>query len=288
MKKILSLIILLICSIGLLNAQEDFIVVSDSSVLPLIRQSVKKPIAFVIPVDGTAFSIWRYVPTSSSSLGDNVVATFTGTGRWLKVEYTGNIRSLSATINEVFSDKVELTYDGRTHPANRAAPISLIREKAPLVANDLTDLLAVNVLGGEEFGFSQYAHVETGTYKGQWLFCPLMTDADNGTTIRRPTNIASDASPGRWIRVSKDFTGSKTYDPANMTASGGTTSTTVTVTGAVLGQPAKAGLTTLTTQAIIVSAHVSAADTVTVVLFNPTGSSVDLGSGTLTAVVEAP
>jgi hypothetical protein len=288
MKKILSLVFLLVCSFNLLNAQEEFIVVSDSSVLPLIRQSIKKPIAFVIPVDGTAFSIWRYVPTSSASLGDNVVATFTGTGRWLKVEYTGNIRSLTATIDEVYTDKVELTYDGRTHPGNRAAPISLIREKAPLVANDLTDLLAVNILGGEEFGFSQYAHVETGTYKGQWLFCPLMTDADNSTTIRRPVSIASDASPGRWIRVSPYYVGTKTYDPANMGASGGTTSTTVTVTGAALGQPAKAGLTSITTQAIMISAHVSAANTVTVVLYNPTGSSVDIGSGTLTAMVEIP
>lgn len=72
---------------------------------------------------------------------------------------------------------------------------------------------------------------------------------------------------------------SATFDPPNIAAAG-TTTTTVTVTGAALGDIVEASFS-LDSQGIMLSGYVSAADTVTTVFFNPTGGAIDLASGTL-------
>lgn len=81
--------------------------------------------------------------------------------------------------------------------------------------------------------------------------------------------------------------GSKTYDPANLVAGAAPVSTTVTVTGAAVGDRARATFS-LDLQLVRVDAYVSAANTVTVTLqnINTGGADVNLGSGTLTAFVE--
>lgn len=76
--------------------------------------------------------------------------------------------------------------------------------------------------------------------------------------------------------------GTKVYDAASITAPN-TTSTTVTVTGAAVGDYVLPTLTTLTTAAQI-TAYVSATNTVTVVVGAYTGT-VDLASGTLNVLV---
>ena len=75
--------------------------------------------------------------------------------------------------------------------------------------------------------------------------------------------------------------GSATYDPANLVDGAGAT-TTVTVSGAVLGDMAFASFS-LDLQGITMTAYVSVADTVSVRFQNETGGAVDLGSGTLRA-----
>jgi hypothetical protein len=82
---------------------------------------------------------------------------------------------------------------------------------------------------------------------------------------------------GAAFRVLSNTT---TWDPPSINA-GASTTTTIAVTNSTLGSPCTAGLTTLTTQGLILSANVSAAGTLTVVLFNPTASPVDVTSGTL-------
>lgn len=77
--------------------------------------------------------------------------------------------------------------------------------------------------------------------------------------------------------------GSVVYDPPNIN-NNAQAQTTVTVTGAVLGNVAVASFS-LDTQGIVVTANVSAADTVTVTFRNATGGAIDLASGTLSAVV---
>lgn len=77
--------------------------------------------------------------------------------------------------------------------------------------------------------------------------------------------------------------GSATYDPPSVAAAGVTT-TTVTVTGAVVGDVAQASFS-LALGGLMMSAEVSAANTVTATLFNPTAAPIDLASGTLRATV---
>ena len=98
-------------------------------------------------------------------------------------------------------------------------------------------------------------------------------------------------SEGNWRQTvsarfgdipSKRLSGTATYNPPSLAAGASSTATTVTVTGALLGQPAQASFS-LDTQGVIFNAWVSAADTVSVILTNPTAAPIDLASGTLTA-----
>jgi hypothetical protein len=75
------------------------------------------------------------------------------------------------------------------------------------------------------------------------------------------------------------LTGSATYDPGNLTDGAGET-TTVTVTGAALGDFAQASFS-LNTSGITITAWVSAANTVSVRFQNESGGTLDIGSGTL-------
>lgn len=70
-----------------------------------------------------------------------------------------------------------------------------------------------------------------------------------------------------------------TYDPGSI-ASAASVTTTVAVSGAALGDFVSASFS-LSLQGLTLTAHVSNASTVTVVLFNPTGGAIDLASGTL-------
>lgn len=80
------------------------------------------------------------------------------------------------------------------------------------------------------------------------------------------------------------LTGSATFDPSNLADGAGET-TTVTVTGAVLGDYASASFS-LDLQGITVTAWVSSSNTVSVRFQNETGGAVNLSSGTLKAIAE--
>lgn len=77
------------------------------------------------------------------------------------------------------------------------------------------------------------------------------------------------------------LSGSATYDPPSI-AAGDSASTTVTVTGALLGQQAAAAFS-LDLAGLYLTASVTATDTVTVTFVNPTAAPIDLDEGTLTA-----
>lgn len=77
-------------------------------------------------------------------------------------------------------------------------------------------------------------------------------------------------------------TGSATWDPASIAAAG-SESTTITVTGVLVVNSSRYTATVrapASLQGLIATAAVSADDTVTVTLFNPTGGAIDLASGT--------
>lgn len=96
-------------------------------------------------------------------------------------------------------------------------------------------------------------------------------------------NLLYHKEAGAWITVAGYLFGSATYDAPSIAASG-TTTTAVTVTGAALGDLAVCSFG-VSLGGLVATAYVSAADTVTVVLFNPTGAAIDLASTTLRARV---
>jgi hypothetical protein len=85
-----------------------------------------------------------------------------------------------------------------------------------------------------------------------------------------------------WKDAAGTLGGSTTYDPGNI-AAGTFATTTVTVTGATLYNHASAHFdqANLLGSGILVTAQVTAADTVTVTLFNMDSSDHDLAQGTL-------
>lgn len=85
------------------------------------------------------------------------------------------------------------------------------------------------------------------------------------------------------VTTLQGLTGSTTYDPPNLNDGVGAT-TTVTVTGAALGDIAQASFS-LDLQGITLTAWVSSANTVSVRFQNESGGAINLASGTLKAQV---
>jgi hypothetical protein len=110
----------------------------------------------------------------------------------------------------------------------------------------------------------------------------LRTDGDGDTTIY--SKVSGSGNTG-WQAIHTDLlTGSKTHDFGSLADGAGET-TTVTVTGAALGDFAEASLS-VDLQSMTMTAWVSAADTVSVRVQNESGGGpIDLGSATLRARV---
>lgn len=120
--------------------------------------------------------------------------------------------------------------------------------------------------------------VPYATGAGAWALATFTLAARN--LVAATTSAAQRTAMGLGtVSVINTLTGSATYDPPSL-ADGAGASTTVTVTGAVLGDYAVASFS-LSTQGITVTANVTAADTVTVRFQNETTGVIDLASGTL-------
>lgn len=85
-------------------------------------------------------------------------------------------------------------------------------------------------------------------------------------------------------RIGTCLRGTVTWDPASI-ADGAITSTTVTVTGAAVGDTVSVGFSVAVPAGAVLAGAVTSANTVTATIFNKTGSPLDLGSGTLRADV---
>lgn len=120
-----------------------------------------------------------------------------------------------------------------------------------------------------------------------------MASGEHFRLIRKNANAASaaataqaraDQSPVVNSGAMTIRTGTVVWDPASM-AAGAQVNTTVTVTGAVVGDAVAAGFSTALPAGVLISAAVTAADTVRVTLLNESGVVQDLASGTLRAQV---
>jgi hypothetical protein len=109
----------------------------------------------------------------------------------------------------------------------------------------------------------------------------LRTDGGNSTAVYVKESGSGNTG---WRPIAGYLSGSATFDPASLADAAGAT-TTVTVTGAALGDFASASFSQ-PLQGITVTAWVSATDTVSVRFQNESGGVLDLASGTLRARVE--
>lgn len=118
---------------------------------------------------------------------------------------------------------------------------------------------------------------------GDGVYIDGTVPGGNALTIQQHNNGATRPYTFNVAPLSDQtyVSGSKTWDPASV-ASGAQTTTTVTVTGAAVGDLVAAGFS-LDLQGMQLTGYVSAGNTVTVVLRNGTAVPLDLGSGTLRA-----
>lgn len=134
----------------------------------------------------------------------------------------------------------------------------------------------------------------TGLYDGAWITIAGVTGAKQvrsiaGLVATLDSNAdASVVAAAIAYRVAVmraegivDNTGSKAYDPPSL-ASGASTTTTLALTGAALGDFVIPSFS-LDLQGLEMSAYVSTANVATVVFSNRTGGTLDIGSGTLRA-----
>jgi hypothetical protein len=135
----------------------------------------------------------------------------------------------------------------------------------------------INAAGQEAAGAGVPPSADT-----RWPLGVVVTNTTDGTVWLRTTESATPTNA--WKLISPNvLTGSATFNPSSLDDGAGET-TTVTVTGAALGDYAQASFS-LDLQGITVTAWVSAANTVSVRFQNETGGTIDLGSGTLRARV---
>jgi len=101
-----------------------------------------------------------------------------------------------------------------------------------------------------------------------------------------PQTLSNLSAAGKCTRLAPQLdrlTGSDTWDPGSI-ADGAEEAKEVTVTGAALGDFARASFS-LNVADLVLDAKVTAANTVTCVLANNTGGAIDLGSGTISVEV---
>lgn len=117
----------------------------------------------------------------------------------------------------------------------------------------------------------------------------VQEDLDVGTSAAvSVTNPGGGTLTGTQIGLHSFAVGqiawSETWDAASI-AAGSYEAEDVMVPGAAVGDYVMVSLNTMVTNDMMISGHVSAADTVKVILFNPTSGAIDLGSGTLSVLV---
>lgn len=207
--------------------------------------------------------------------------------------------------NETLTTNVLGSHEG-THTFSDNDPLSNApsdRGPRKLFITSPTIVLDYDYNIGRLFGGHNWAEVEwystTGTTPAGTATFNLSTKLTAaGWTIVGTSSLAAPPAPVKF-QVSFDYTnkrvmvypillrkvleGSATFDPASV-ANAAQTSTTVTVTGAALGDYVQVA-PSISPAGIVISGHVTAADTVTVYYTNLSGGAIDLASHTIRALV---
>lgn len=168
------------------------------------------------------------------------------------------------TLNDMFSVIGNLAFS-KLHIGNHPFTSS---GQWQIVKNPTTKDLEIS-----KTGTSSNAHVVIGNISGDSGTVNLYI-VDGGLRVGGSSNAI----------INQIISGTTTWDPSNV-GDEIDQSISFTLTGAAVGDPCFAGLTTLTTDDFLLTANVSAANTVQAILKNVSGGTVNLGSGTLRVVV---
>ena len=112
----------------------------------------------------------------------------------------------------------------------------------------------------------------------------LWSGADVPLRLEGLQTQATQLTIGSGAPITKHLSATAIWDPASI-ADAAMTSTTVAVTGAAIGDTVAVGFSVAVPAGALLVGAVTAADVVTVTLFNKTGAALDLASGTLRADV---
>ncbi|MGH6979367.1 MAG: hypothetical protein ACRED4_08780 [Brevundimonas sp.] len=215
---------------------------------------------------------------SPSRAGSTSTLPFSVSGYWNEVNWRGGrveyVGATSPTYPGFFRGVERLNIDG----------VTLVNTRGIFVgANNGADSVT-DATGAPATRNPSYV-----TMQGVDAF-GLQTDADlivtvlTAATTKIVRGLGCSASNVRLPNEAQRLTGSKSFDWPSV-ASGASSTTTVTVTGAALGDQFESAWMNISLQGMSLSGYVSAADTVTVVMTNLTGGALNLGTGALNASI---
>jgi hypothetical protein len=178
-----------------------------------------------------------------------------------------------------------LAYTGKT--STTLTGVTVI--PAAGLANGAALWLASGFSGASDLGFSSFKvwNYDATTNAGQILERATPTSQSGHTAEHTFTGIYSPVEGVKLgsggTQIKKHLSATASWDPPSV-VNGASTTTTITVTGAALGDTVAVGFTSLVTGWNI-TGLVTATNTVEVRITNNTGGTVDLASGTLRADV---
>lgn len=239
-------------------------------------------------------------PTNGVISGNHVRANY-GAGvrvhSGTKISITGNRITEStgsgiSCLSQSDTYTTEITVNGNTFIDNSAYAIDTptTNLSACTVSVDGNTIISSNIATLQATGFVINGAASVWNIGSNTFSSNYNTDVVETSFASRATKAFLQINSATLTRMKPvlgvNYTGSATYDPASIAAGAGVT-TTVTVTGAALGDFTQATFS-LDLQGVTLSAWVSAANTVSVRFQNGTGAPIDLASGTIRARVTKP
>lgn len=207
------------------------------------------------------------IEVKGNLLGGNTVGVFVDAsgGQTIDVRVTGN------TIQDNTNYGVETS--------NAATAQSVFLADNAFISSDIATLQATGVVVN---GANSTVNFGRNTFSSNYVTNRVETSFGSRAT-KAVLQLNSGILSSMKLLDGLNYIATATYDPPSLVDGAGTI-TTVSVPGAALGDFATATFS-LDTAGLIVTAWVSAANTVSVRFQNETSVTVDLGSGTLTARV---
>ena len=223
-------------------------------------------------------------PTSIDSgtyinFGPNIEATPIGEVSYESVNGNGSLKSTAATL--ATGDAIVATCLARVVSGTPTVSLYVYDSSSNYLNNSTTVGISQQV--GEWCVVSATVKVPSssvGSAIVRWVTASGVADFTKTYTYKIPSPTNSATRMYMYLPYVSPLFGSATYDPPNLVDGAGDT-TTVTVTGASLGDFVEGISFSNNLQGITVTGWVSSANTVSVRFQNESGSTLDLASGTL-------